>query len=148
MGVDTRVQTAIEMREVAEPFIRRRAIRHLEQGRIVIFAAGTGNPFFTTDTAAVLRAVEVNAQAILKATNVDGIYDKDPKKHPDARFLRELTYQEALVQDLRIMDPTAFSLAMENDLPIIVFDIGDPQNMLRAVNGEPVGTLVRGKQDG
>jgi len=148
MGMVTRVCTAIEMREVAEPFIRRRAIRHLEKGRIVIFAAGTGNPFFTTDTAAVLRAVEVNADVILKATNVDGIYDRDPNKHPDARFLRELTYQEALLQGLRIMDQTAFSLAMENNLPIIVFGMGDPQNMLRAVYGEPVGTLVRGKQDG
>ncbi|MEN6301139.1 MAG: UMP kinase [Armatimonadia bacterium] len=142
LGLDTRVQTAIEMREVAEPFIRRRAIRHLEKGRIVIFAAGTGNPFFTTDTAAVLRAVEIGAGAILKATNVDGVYDKDPRKHEDAVHLPRLTHLEALEQRLAVMDSTAISLSMDNNLPIIVFNIHEPGLSARAACGERVGTIV------
>ena len=142
LGLDTRVQTAIEMREVAEPFIRRRAIRHLEKGRIVIFAAGTGNPFFTTDTAAVLRAVEIGAGAILKATNVDGVYDKDPRKHEDAVHLPQLTHLEALEQRLAVMDSTAISLSMDNNLPIIVFNIHEPGLIARAACGERVGTIV------
>ncbi|MEN6402677.1 MAG: UMP kinase [Armatimonadia bacterium] len=142
LGLDTRVQTAIEMREVAEPFIRRRAIRHLEKGRIVIFAAGTGNPFFTTDTAAVLRAVEIGAGAILKATNVDGVYDKDPRKHEDAVHLPRLTHLEALEQRLAVMDSTAISLSMDNNLPIIVFNIHEPGLIARAACGERVGTIV------
>lgn len=142
LGLDTRVQTAIEMREVAEPFIRRRAIRHLEKGRIVIFAAGTGNPFFTTDTAAVLRAVEIGAGAILKATNVEGVYDKDPRKHEDAVHLPRLTHLEALEQRLAVMDSTAISLSMDNNLPIIVFNIHQPGLIARAACGERVGTIV------
>lgn len=142
MGLDTRVQTAIEMREVAEPFIRRRAIRHLEKGRIVIFAAGTGNPFFTTDTAAVLRAIEIGAQCILKATNVDGVYDKDPRQFPDARHLPQLTYLEALELRLQVMDSTAISLSMDNDLPIVVFNVHSPGSIVRAARGETVGTIV------
>jgi uridylate kinase len=142
MGLATRVQTAIEMREVAEPFIRRRAIRHLEKNRIVIFAAGTGNPFFTTDTAAVLRAIEIGAECILKATNVDGVYDKDPHKFADARHLPQLTYLEALEQRLQVMDATAISLSMDNDLPIIVFNVNTPGNIVRAACGEMVGTIV------
>ncbi len=141
-GVDTRLQTAIEMREVAEPFIRRRAIRHLEKGRLVLFAAGSGNPFFTTDTAAVLRATEIGAHAILKATNVAGIYDKDPQLHPDAKLFDTILHHEALSMGLRVMDPTAFALAMENNLPIVVFDVSDPENIARAATGEDVGTLV------
>jgi uridylate kinase len=139
---ETRLMTAIEMREVAEPFIRRRAIRHLEKGRIVLFAAGSGNPFFTTDTAAVLRASEIGAQVILKATNVDGVYDRDPRKHADARFYPELSHQEALAAELKVMDATAFALAKDNALPIVVFNVTDPQNIVRAAVGEPVGTLV------
>ncbi len=142
MGTFTRVQSAIEMREVAEPFIRRRAIRHLEKGRVVIFAAGTGNPFFTTDTAAVLRAIEVGAEVLLKATNVDGVYDCDPRVNPDAKLYRELEYEEALLKGLGVMDATAFSLAMENDLPIIVLNLDDPYNLRRAVQGEAIGTYV------
>ncbi len=148
MGVETRVQSAITMNEVAEPFIRRRAMRHLEKGRIVIFAAGTGNPYFTTDTAAVLRATEIGAEVIIKATNVDGVYDDDPRRNSNANLLTELTFTEALHQGLRIMDATAFSLAMENDLPILVLNIGDPENIRRALHGEPIGTLVRGKTNG
>jgi uridylate kinase len=142
IGLDTRVQTAIEMREVAEPFIRRRAIRHLEKGRVVIFAAGTGNPFFTTDTAAVLRAVEIGAEAILKATNVDGVYDKNPHQHSDAIYLPKITYLQALEQRLQVMDATAISLSMDNALPIVVFNIHTPGNIVRATCGEVVGTLV------
>ena len=142
MGLDTRVQTAIEMREVAEPFIRRRAIRHLEKGRIVIFAAGTGNPFFTTDTAAVLRAIEIGAECILKATNVDGVYDKDPQQFADARHLPRLTYLEALEQRLQVMDATAISLSMDNALPIVVFNVHTPGNIIRAACGEMVGTII------
>ena len=142
MGADTRLQTAIHMSEVAEPFIRRRAIRHLEKGRIVILAAGTGNPYFTTDTAAVLRAVEIHAEAVLKATNVDGVYDKDPRIHPDARKFPTLGYMQAISQGLGIMDATAFTLCMENRLPIVVFDVTQPGNTLRVVLGESIGTIV------
>jgi len=141
-GADTRVQTAIEMREVAEPFIRRRAIRHLEKQRIVIFAAGSGNPFFTTDTAAVLRAIEVGARVIMKATNVDGVYDADPKTNPDAKLLRHATYKQVLNEGLGVMDSAAIALAMDNDLPIIVFNITVPGNIVRAAMGESIGTLV------
>jgi len=141
-GLATRVQSAIEMQEVAEPLIRRRAIRHLEKGRVVIFAAGTGNPFFTTDTAAVLRAVEVGAGVIAKATDVDGVYDKDPHQHTDARRYEQLNYVEALSHGLKVMDATAISLSMDNNLPIIVFNINVPGNIYKALTGEVVGTLV------
>jgi len=143
-GVVTRVLSAIEMREVAEPFIKRRAMRHLEKGRVVIFAAGTGNPFFTTDTAAALRAAEIGAEVLLKATKVDGIYDSDPKKNPNAVKYDTLTFTEALSKDLKVMDATAFSLCRENDLPIIVFDLGQTGNIEKVVHGEPIGTLVGG----
>jgi uridylate kinase len=143
-GLDTRVQTAIEMREVAEPFIRRRAIRHMEKGRVVIFAAGSGNPFFTTDTAAVLRAIETQAQAILKGTKVDGVYDKDPVQHSDATLYSTVTYQDALTQRLQVMDSTAISLSMDNELPIVVFNINEEGNLKRVLFGETVGTLVTG----
>lgn len=142
LGLATRVQTAIEMREIAEPFIRRRAIRHLEKGRIVIFACGTGNPFFTTDTAAVLRAVEIGAECILKATNVDGVYDKDPRQYDDAVRLPRVTHLQALEQRLQVMDSTAISLSMDNKLPVVVFNIHTPGNIVRAACGEMVGTLV------
>lgn len=142
MGLSVRVQTAIEMKNVAEPFIRRMAIRHLERGRVVIFAAGTGNPFFSTDTAAALRASEIGASVILKATKVDGVYDSDPVKNPDARRFEELTFREALSSRLKVMDATAFSLCMDNHMPIIVFDMNAPGNILKALLGEPVGTLV------
>jgi len=142
-GVDTRVQSAITMQAVAEPFIRRRAIRHLEKGRIVILAAGTGNPFFTTDTAASLRAVELNADALLKATNVDGVYDRDPRKHPDAIRFETLSFEEALQRQLRIMDLTAFTLCMERTLEVVVFNIWEPGNMRRIVLGERIGTTIR-----
>lgn len=141
-NVPTRVQTAIEMAEIAEPYIRRRAIRHLEKGRIVIFGAGTGNPFFTTDTAASLRAMEINAQVIMKATKVDGFYDKDPKKFPDAKKFDEITYIDVLNKGLEVMDSTAISLCMDNKLPIITFDLNKRGNVLRAVMGEKIGTLV------
>jgi len=143
VGVDTRVQTAIEMREIAEPFIRRRAIRHLEKGRVVIFAAGSGNPFFTTDTASVLRAAEINAEVILKATNVDGVYDRDPKKDKNAVAIDKISYIEVLNRQLKVMDSTAISLSMDNNIPIIVFNIATPGNILRAVMGEEIGTLVQ-----
>jgi uridylate kinase len=142
MGVIVRVQTAIEMNNVAEPFILRRAIRHLELGRVVIFVAGTGNPFFSTDTTAALRANEVGAQVILKATKVDGIYDKDPLKHSDAVRYDQISYSEALARRLEVMDSTAFSLCMDNRMPIIVFDMNKPDNVRRALLGEHVGTLV------
>lgn len=142
LGHATRVQTAIQMNNVAEPFIVRKAIRHLENGRIVIFVAGTGNPYFSTDTTAALRANEIGAEVILKATKVDGIYDSDPKKNPDAVRFETLTYTEALTRRLEVMDSTAFSLCMDNAMPIIVFDMSDPGNILRAVRGETVGTLV------
>jgi len=141
-GVPTRVQTAIEMAEIAEPYIRRRAIRHLEKNRLVIFGAGTGNPFFTTDTAASLRAMEINAEVIMKATKVDGIYDKDPMKFPDAKKFEKITYIEVLNRGLQVMDSTAISMCMDNKLPIITFDLGKPGNILKAVQGENIGTLV------
>ncbi len=141
-GVMTRVQSAIEMQELCEPYIRRRAERHLEKGRAVIFAGGTGNPYFTTDTAASLRAMEIHADVLLKATKVDGIYDKDPKKHPDAVRYEKLSFLEALQKDLKVMDSTAFSLCRDNHLNIIVFDMTTHGNIRRAVLGEPIGTLV------
>jgi uridylate kinase len=141
-GVTTRVLTAIEMRAVAEPFIRRRAIRHLEKGRVVIFAAGTGNPYFTTDTAAALRAMEIKADAILKATKVDGIYTADPVTHPDARRFDRISYLQVLELGLGVMDSTAISLCMDNRLPIVVFNLKIPGNIRRAVMGEPVGSVV------
>lgn len=141
-GVPTRVQTAIEMAEIAEPYIRRRAIRHLEKGRLVIFGAGTGNPFFTTDTAASLRAMEINAQVIMKATKVDGIYDKDPAKYPDAKKFEKISYIDVLNRGLQVMDSTAISMCMDNKLPIITFDLTQPGNILKAVQGENIGTLV------
>jgi uridylate kinase len=141
-GVDTRVQTAIEMKQVAEPFIRRRAIRHLEKGRIVIFGGGTGNPYFSTDTAAALRASEINADALLKATKVDGVYTADPKKDPSARRYIKLSYLEALQKQLKVMDAAAFSVCMENHIPIIVFDFFKPGNIEQALAGKPIGTRV------
>jgi uridylate kinase len=142
LGVGTRVQTAITMHQVAEPFIRRRAQRHLEKGRVVIFGAGTGNPFFSTDTAAALRANEIGAEVILKATKVDGIYDSDPKKNPKAKRYDRISFQDALLQRLTVMDSTAFSLCQDNKMPIIVFDMFKPHNLRRVVLGDPVGTLV------
>lgn len=142
LGVPVRVQTAIEMQNVAEPFILRRAIRHLELGRVVIFVAGTGNPFFSTDTTAALRANEIGAQVILKATKVDGVYEADPMKDPDAKRFTHITYREALTRRLQVMDSTAFSLCMDNQMPIIIFDMNKPDNIRRAVVGESVGTLV------
>jgi uridylate kinase len=141
-GLQTRVLSAIEMRAVAEPYIRRRAIRHLEKGRVVIFAAGTGNPFFTTDTAGALRAVEIGADAIVKATKVDGIYSADPKKDPTARRIEKVSYIEVLNKGLGVMDTTAISLCMDNKLPIIVFDLTQAGNIKRLVLGEPVGSIV------
>ena len=143
IGVFTRVQSAIEMAEIAEPYIRRRAIRHLEKKRVVIFAAGTGNPYFTTDTAAALRAMEIDAEVIMKATKVNGVYDKDPNKHNDAVMFDELSYLEVLSKRLQVMDSTAISLCMDNSLPILTFSLKDPKNILRAVKGEKIGTLVR-----
>jgi uridylate kinase len=142
LGVYTRVQSAIEMQQLAEPYIRRRAMRHLEKGRVVIFAAGTGNPYFTTDTAASLRAMEIHAEVILKATKVDGIYSADPVKDPTATRYRSLSYLDVLKKNLKVMDSTAISLCMDNDLPIIVFDLGQYGNISRVVAGEEVGTLV------
>jgi uridylate kinase len=141
-GITVRVQTAIEMNNVAEPFILRRAIRHLQVGHVVIFVAGTGNPFFSTDTTAALRANEIGAEVILKATKVDGIYDKDPVKHSDAVKYEHITYGEALAKRLQVMDSTAFSLCMDNKMPIIVFDMSKPDNVRLALRGEKVGTLV------
>jgi len=142
LGVATRVQTAITMAQVAETFIRRRAVRHLEKGRVVIFGGGTGNPYFSTDTAAALRANEIGAEVILKATKVDGIYDSDPKKNAKAKRYSRITYLEALQKQLRVMDSTAFSLCMDNKLPIVVFDLFRPHNLKRVVLGEKVGTVV------
>lgn len=142
-GVEVRVQTAIEMRSVAEPYIRSRAIRHLEKGRVVIFGCGTGNPFFSTDTAAALRAAEIDADIIFKATNVDGVYDSDPKLNPDAVKFDTLSYMDVLNKELHVMDSTAASLCMDNKIPILVFNLNDPENILRAVTGETVGTLVK-----
>lgn len=143
-GVYTRVMSAIEMQAVAEPYIRRRAVRHMEKGRVVIFAAGTGNPYFTTDTTAALRALEIDADCVMKATRVDGIYDADPLKFPDAVRFDELTYLDVLSKGLQVMDSTAISLCMDNHLPIIVFNMEVEGNIARALNGEPVGTIVRG----
>lgn len=141
-NVPTRVQSAIEMNEIAEPYIRRRAIRHLEKGRIVIFGAGTGNPYFTTDTAASLRAMEINAEILMKATKVDGIYDKDPAKNKDAKKYDRISYIEVLKQGLQVMDSTAISLCMDNKLPILTFDLAKPGNILKACEGEAIGTIV------
>jgi uridylate kinase len=141
-NVPTRVQSAIEMAEIAEPYIRRRAIRHLEKGRIVIFGAGTGNPYFTTDTAASLRAMEINAEILMKATKVDGIYDKDPVKNKDAKKYDKISYIDVLKQGLQVMDSTAISLCMDNKLPILTFDLAKPGNILKAIMGESIGTLV------
>lgn len=147
MGVPTRVQTAIAMQEVAEPYIRRRAIRHLEKGRVVIFGAGSGNPFFTTDTTAALRAAEIDAEVIFKATKVDGIYDCDPATNPDAKRYQSLNYTHVLANDLRVMDSTAIALCKENDIPIVVFDLTTAGNINRAVMGESVGTIVGGNYE-
>lgn len=141
-GVRTRLISAIEMREIAEPYIRRRAIRHLEKGRVVIFSAGTGSPYFTTDSAAALRANEINADVILKGTRVDGIYTADPEKDPTAEKINSISFEVAISQNLRIMDMTAFTLCQENDLPIVVFDINEPGNIQRIIQGERVGSLV------
>jgi uridylate kinase len=143
-GVQTRVQTAIAMQEVAEPYIRRRAIRHLEKGRVVVFGAGSGNPFFTTDTAAALRAAEIDANVIFKATKVDGVYDSDPKVNPDAKRFTSLTFSHVLNQDLRVMDSTAIAMCRENNIPIIVFDLFERGNIQRVVAGETIGTFVGG----
>lgn len=142
-GVAVRVQTAIEMRALAEPYVRNRAVRHLEKGRVVIFACGTGNPFFSTDTGAVLRAAEIDAEVILKATNVDGIYDADPKKNPNAKKFDKLTYDEVLARHLNVMDTTATSLSMDNKIPIIVFALQDCENIKRVIMGENIGTIVK-----
>ena len=143
--VQTRVMSAIEMAEIAEPYIRRRAIRHLEKGRLVIFACGTGNPYFTTDTAASLRAMEIGAEVLMKGTRVDAVYDKDPEKHADAKPFKELSFMDVLQKELRVMDTAAISLCKDNDLPIIVFDVGEQHNLRRVVVGEEIGTRVRGK---
>src|SRR5271170_1156301 len=144
IGTNTRVQSALEISEVAEPYIRRRAVRHLEKGRVVIFASGTGNPFFTTDTAAALRAAEVHAEVVLMAKNgIEGVYTADPATDPNAVFIPELTHKEALTQGLQVMDSTAFALCMDNNLPIVVFNMADDRNINRIVSGERVGTLVK-----
>ncbi len=142
-GIETRVMTAIRMEELAEPYIRRRAQRHLEKGRIVLFAGGTGNPYFSTDTAAVLRALEIEADVLIKATNVDGIYSSDPNKDPDAEFISELGYQDAIIRDLEVMDANAFGLCKKNNLPIIVMNVNQQGAIARVIEGERVGTLVR-----
>lgn len=144
LGVPTRVQSAIPMQQVAEPYIRRKAIRHLEKGRVVIFGAGSGNPFFTTDTTAALRAAEIDAEVILKATKVDGVYDADPKIHPEAKRFNTLTYAHVLAHDLGVMDTTAIALCKENSIPILVFNLSVPNNIKRALTGESIGTLVGG----
>lgn len=143
LGLNVRVQTAIEMRQIAEPYIRNRAVRHLEKGRIVVFGCGTGNPFFSTDTAAALRAAEIDADIILKATMVDGVYDSDPKKNPNAKKYDELTYLDILKENLQVMDSTAASLCRDNHIPICVFSISEPDNITKAICGEPIGTLVK-----
>jgi uridylate kinase len=143
-GVYTRLQSAIKMEQVAEPYIRRRAMRHLEKGRVVIFGAGTGNPYFTTDTAGSLRAIEIKAEVILKGTRVDGIYTADPEKDATATKFQNITFNECISKNLKVMDMTAFTLCMENQLPIIVFDMNKEGNLLRVVSGERVGTLVKG----
>ena len=141
--IQTRVMSAIEMRQVSEPYIRRRAIRHLEKGRVVIFAAGTGNPYFTTDTTAALRACEIDAECLMKATKVDGVYDSDPKKNPDAKRFDEISYLEVLSRELHVMDSTATSLCMDNHLPMLVFDLTVPGNIARVLKGEKIGTTIR-----
>ena len=143
LKVPVRVQTAIAMQQIAEPYIRNRAVRHLEKGRVVIFGCGTGNPFFTTDTAAALRALEIDADIMFKATNVDGVYDKDPNKFEDAKKYDTLSFDEILSHDLRVMDGTAASLCRDNSIPILVFNLDDPQNIVKAINGENVGTVVK-----
>jgi uridylate kinase len=145
--VPTRVQTAISMQELAEPYIRRRAMRHLEKGRVVIFGGGSGNPFFTTDTTAALRAAEIDAEIIFKATKVDGVYDCDPKTHPQARRFQSLTYSHVLANDLKVMDSTAIALCKDNNIPILVFDLSVPGNVRRALMGESIGTIVGGSCD-
>ena len=145
LGVNTRVQSAIPMNQIAEPFILRRAIRHLEKGRVVIFVAGTGNPYFSTDTAAALRALEIGAEVILKATKVDGVYSADPAKHPDAVRFRELAYIDVLNRELKVMDSTAISLCMDNAMPLIVFNLLEPGNIRKAVLGESIGTIVHAR---
>jgi uridylate kinase len=142
-GINTRLQSAIEMKEIAEPFVRRRAVRHLEKGRVVIFGAGTGNPFFTTDSAASLRAIEINADVILKGTRVDGIYNADPEKDKNAVKYDTISFDEVYAKDLKVMDLTAFTLCKENDLPIIVFDMDTPGNLIKVLSGENVGTIVK-----
>jgi uridylate kinase len=142
LGVTARVQTAIEMRQIAEPYIRNKAVRHIEKGRVVIFGCGTGNPFFSTDTAAALRAAEIDADVIFKATNVDGVYDSDPKTNPDAKKYDKLTHHDVLNQELHVMDSTAASLCMDNGIKILVFNLNDPDNLVRAMQGEEIGTLV------
>jgi uridylate kinase len=146
LGVPTRVQSAISMSQVAEPYIRRKAIRHLEKGRIVIFAAGTGNPFFSTDTAAALRAMEIGADILMKATKVDGVFSADPVIYPDARQYDRLTFRDVLEKDLKVMDATAIALCMDNNMSIVVFNLKDSGNMVRAVAGETVGTIVSGEE--
>lgn len=146
LGLVVRVQTAIEMRQIAEPYIRNRAVRHLEKGRIVVFGCGTGNPFFSTDTAAALRAAEIDADIILKATMVDGVYDSDPKKNPNAKKYENLTFMNVLEQNLQVMDSTAASLCRDNKIPICVFSISDPENITRAICGEKIGTIVKEEQ--
>ncbi|MEO5999637.1 MAG: UMP kinase [Chitinophagaceae bacterium] len=147
-GIFTRLQSAIKMEQIAEPYIRRRAMRHLEKGRVVIFGAGTGNPYFTTDTAGSLRAIEIKAQVILKGTRVDGIYTADPEKDPTATKFEQISFAECIANNLKVMDMTAFTLCMENKLPIIVFDMNKPGNLLKVVMGENVGTLVNGEPSG
>jgi uridylate kinase len=142
IGVYTRLQSAIHMEQVAEPYIRRKALRHLEKGRVVIFGAGTGNPYFTTDTAGSLRAIEMKADVILKGTRVDGVYDSDPEKNPGAKKYEQISFQDCISKNLKVMDLTAFTLCMENKLPIIVFDMNQPGNLLKVVQGSGVGTLV------
>ena len=142
LGIKTRLQTAIEMDKIAEPFIKRKAVRHLEKGRVVIFGAGTGNPYFTTDTAATLRAIEINADVILKGTRVDGIYDSDPEKNNNAIKFNSLSFNEVIEKNLKVMDMTAFTLSQENNLPIIVFDMNKRDNLLKIISGNNVGTIV------
>jgi uridylate kinase len=145
LGAKARVMSAIKINDVCEDYIRRRAIRHLEKGRLVIFAAGTGNPFFTTDSGAALRAIEIGADLLLKATKVDGVYDRDPKKFPDAKRYAKLSYDEVLARDLQVMDTAAFALARDSDLPLRVFDMSQPGTLLRILRGEDIGTLVQGR---
>lgn len=146
-GMDCRVMSAIEMRQISEPYIRRRAVRHLEKGRVVIFAAGTGNPYFTTDTGAALRACEVNAQILMKATNVDGVYDSDPKKNPDAKKFDSITYDDVLSKNLKVMDAAAIALCRDNKMPVMIFDINGDGNFKSAVEGANVGTVVYNQED-